>query len=291
MQLARKKTFFILIVILAFGLGGVMIGCQLLTTKPKTMDRFIYQLQKVSPKTLYDSSFDLAVIDWEDCPCTKENLNYLHQQNKLIVSYLSIGEAESYRPYWKKWWKVDPPKFLEEENPDWEENYKVYYWDPKWQAIIFDRLDKIIELGYDGIYLDIVDAYYYFEQKGEAKAKQAMIDFVIAISEFAKNRNPNFLIIPQNAVELVSDPAYMAAIDGLGKEDTWYIGDDVKEAEGTNWELKFLRKTIQAGKFVLAIDYPVEKKKRCDFIRKAEGEGFLSFVGNRALDRVVEVDC
>lgn len=64
--------------------------------------------------------------------------------DKLIVSYLSIGEAEDYRPYWQASWDRTPPSFLSGANPEWTDNYKVEYWDPAWQAIIFDYVDKII---------------------------------------------------------------------------------------------------------------------------------------------------
>jgi cysteinyl-tRNA synthetase len=76
--------------------------------------------------------------------------------SRLLVCYLSIGEAESYRYYWQAAWAraSGRPSWLAEENPDWPGNYKVEYWDPEWQAIL---------LGFDGVYLDIIDAHGYFE--------------------------------------------------------------------------------------------------------------------------------
>jgi len=56
---------------------------------------------------------------------------------------------------------------LEEENPNWEGNYKVRYWEPEWQDIIYGNdssyLKKILDAGFDGVYLDIIDAFEYFE--------------------------------------------------------------------------------------------------------------------------------
>jgi len=86
---------------------------------------------------------------------------------RLVICYLSIGEAEDYRYYWEQGWKPGHPAWLEKENPDWKGNYKVRYWDKEWQAIIYGNnssyLQKIIEVGFDGVYLDIIDAYEYFE--------------------------------------------------------------------------------------------------------------------------------
>ena len=80
---------------------------------------------------------------------------------------MSIGEAEDYRFYWDTAWESNEPEWLEGENPDWPGNYKVQYWEPDWQAIIFGGpdayLDIIIAAGFDGVYLDIIDAFEYFE--------------------------------------------------------------------------------------------------------------------------------
>ncbi len=87
--------------------------------------------------------------------------------DRLLICYMSIGEAEDYRYYWDSTWDADRPAWLDAENPNWKGNYKVQYWNADWQAIIFGAetsyLDKIIVAGFDGVYLDIIDAYEYFE--------------------------------------------------------------------------------------------------------------------------------
>lgn len=86
---------------------------------------------------------------------------------RLVIAYMSIGEAESYRDYWQAAWSTAPPDWLAEENPDWPGNYKVRYWEAGWQAIILGEpegyLARILAAGFDGVYLDIIDAYEYFE--------------------------------------------------------------------------------------------------------------------------------
>lgn len=87
--------------------------------------------------------------------------------SRLVIAYMSIGEAEDYRYYWQSAWKTNPPSWLAGENPDWPGNYKVRYWDENWRAIIYGNdasyLKKIIDAGFDGVYLDIIDAFEYFE--------------------------------------------------------------------------------------------------------------------------------
>jgi cysteinyl-tRNA synthetase len=94
---------------------------------------------------------------------------------RLVLAYLSIGEAESYRYYWRREWDrlgdgvpdTAGPPWLEGENPQWRGNYKVRYWDPGWRSILYGGseayLDGILARGFDGVYLDLVDAYLYFE--------------------------------------------------------------------------------------------------------------------------------
>jgi cysteinyl-tRNA synthetase len=87
--------------------------------------------------------------------------------DRLVIAYMSIGEAENYRYYWKPGWALIPPPWLLGENPNWSGNFKVRYWEADWQRIIFGAddsyLKKILDAGFDGVYLDLVDAYEHFE--------------------------------------------------------------------------------------------------------------------------------
>ena len=86
---------------------------------------------------------------------------------RLVICYMSIGEAEDYRYYWQSSWKRHKPAWLARENPSWPGNYKVCYWCSEWQDIICgdgdSYLSRILNAGFDGVYLDIVDAFEYFE--------------------------------------------------------------------------------------------------------------------------------
>jgi cysteinyl-tRNA synthetase, unknown class len=86
---------------------------------------------------------------------------------RLVIAYMSIGEAEDYRYYWKITWKVGNPSFIVAENPEWEGNYKVQYWNTDWKAIIYGNdasyAKKLLDSHFDGAYLDIIDGFEYFE--------------------------------------------------------------------------------------------------------------------------------
>lgn len=86
---------------------------------------------------------------------------------RLVICYMSIGEAEDYRYYWNESWNSNKPDWIAAENPDWPGNFKVKYWNADWQGIIYKNIDsyltKITTAGFDGVYLDIIDAFEYFE--------------------------------------------------------------------------------------------------------------------------------
>jgi cysteinyl-tRNA synthetase len=119
------------------------------------------------------TDYDLFIIDlfYKDEQLTYEDVNSLKVKanggKRLVIAYMSIGEAEDYRYYWREEWKTNPPVWLAEENPYWPGNYKVRYWYKEWQDIIFGNdnsyLKKILDAGFDGVYLDIIDAFEYFE--------------------------------------------------------------------------------------------------------------------------------
>jgi len=120
------------------------------------------------------SNYDLLIMDLffnDNSEFSNEEIGQLKSKanggTRLVVAYMSIGEAEDYRYYWQDNWKKNPPSWLDDENPDWEGNFKVLYWEEEWQAIISGSIEsylgKILDAGFDGVYLDIIDAYEYYE--------------------------------------------------------------------------------------------------------------------------------
>ncbi|MDW7731756.1 MAG: endo alpha-1,4 polygalactosaminidase [Methanolobus sp.] len=124
-------------------------------------------------ESLQETDYDVILIDlfYEDASLTSDDVASLKAKanggSRLVIAYMSIGEAEDYRYYWGDSWHVGSPTWLEAENPEWEGNYKVRYWDKEWGDIIYGDegtyLDRIIDAGFDGVYLDIIDAFEYFE--------------------------------------------------------------------------------------------------------------------------------
>lgn len=118
--------------------------------------------------------YDVIIMDLffnDGTAFTAEEIERLkHKGNggkRLVICYMSIGEAEDYRYYWQPSWDRRAPAWVKRENPSWEGNYKVCYWCQAWQDIICGSgdsyLNRILNAGFDGVYLDIIDAFEYFE--------------------------------------------------------------------------------------------------------------------------------
>jgi cysteinyl-tRNA synthetase len=123
---------------------------------------------------IQDTNYDVVLIDLffnDGSPLSSADVDSLKTKknggSRLVICYMSIGEAENYRYYWQPGWFPGNPPWLGAQNPGWPGNYKVRYWDPAWQAIIYGNdssyLKKIMDAGFDGVYLDIIDAFDYWE--------------------------------------------------------------------------------------------------------------------------------
>ncbi len=120
-----------------------------------------------------NTNYDFIIMDffYANEEFTATQIEQLKQKanggKRLLICYMSVGEAEDYRYYWNNDWSKKPPVWLDEENTSWAGNYKVRYWEQDWKDIIYGNdnsyLKKIIDAGFDGVYLDIIDAFEHFE--------------------------------------------------------------------------------------------------------------------------------
>jgi cysteinyl-tRNA synthetase len=244
----------------------------------------------------------------------------------VVVSYISIGEASDFRDYWDADWTTtgkasgkltsEAPDWLGPLNPDWPESRKVRYWDDDWQNLMFNDektgdVDAIVKAGFDAAYLDIVDAYYFWgaevapsqyqagDPKNEKQAATRMVDFIVEMTEHARETNPDFFVIPQNGAWIIDAlegdktriEAYRDVIGGIAVEDLYYRG-----GKDENNALKPDKQTINVLKHdfldkgipVFVVDYINDKQKVAEFNELALADGFIPFAApHRDLDKLV----
>ena len=150
-------------------------------TELRQAQNFLYliNLEKYGSKSQFitavkATNYDVLIMDLffnDGVTFSKAEIEQLKNKanggKRMIVCYMSIGEAENYRYYWNPTWNSNAPIWLDSLNPDWPGNYKVKYWNADWQAIIYGNsnsyLEKIIAAGFGGVYLDIIDAFEFYE--------------------------------------------------------------------------------------------------------------------------------
>ncbi len=312
----------IILVILFIGILGVSIGSIYLISNlfnnnehfnrvefnlnGMVIDDFAYLLQNIDIEMIRNSKYDLIIMDYssdgnETGAFTFTEVNYMKsigEKKKFLISYISIGEAENYRFYWEESWDANhdgipdggAPNWLDMENPDWEGNYKVKFWMIEWEQIIFNYLDKIIAAGFDGIYMDIIDAYEFYEGV-IPNIDWKMIDFVGNISNYVKTQaDYNFSIFVQNADELLLNSTYLEYIDGIGREDLFYFDNIPTTDNWRNQGISNLNRAIDNNKIVLVTDYPQSTSLKYDFYRNCINNGFLGYAADRELDNLKEFD-
>jgi len=121
------------------------------------------------------TNFDVLILDFsfndDASPLTAADVQSLKTKanggKRIVLAYMSIGQAEDYRWYWNSSWLTSPPAWLlTSEDPDWEGDYPVRYWMSDWKSIIYGSnssyTQKLLNAGFDGAYLDTYN-YQYWE--------------------------------------------------------------------------------------------------------------------------------
>ncbi len=254
---------------------------------------------------------DWIVLDAQfssDTPWTRADLDALRHglPGRKVIAYISVGEAEDYRPYWRKEWgskgklTAVAPAWLGAENPEWKGNYRVRYWNAEWQKIMLAAVDDTMERGFDGVYLDIVDGFETFEQDGKdfiddrmnPETKQSyrrdMVDWVKFIAARARAKNPAALVIPQNGSQLVAHADFLGTISGIGIEDLFTNGNKLQPKSHTSEVLGHLGKIAKAGKPALLIEYPKSAERRDAVKKLAHEKGMTWLITDRQLKTLGE---
>lgn len=190
---------------------------------------------------IIDSTYEMVVL--EPIFTEKENSDFpiadvisdLHnaQNPKIVLAYLDIGQAEEWRTYWQPGWGIGNPSWIVANDPDgWEGNYPVKYWHTDWKSIWLGQdgyLQQMIDAGFDGIYLDWIEAFSDENVTTAAVAdgvnpENEMVTWVGELAAYARNQDPDFLVIGQNAAELSYRDDYLDIIDAVAQEQTWFDG-------------------------------------------------------------------
>lgn len=129
---------------------------------------------------LHQTNFDVVIVDvfHGRRALTRQAVETLKYKNaggrRLVLASMDIGAAASYRYYWQPHWQEGSPLWISAPFPDNPDRYRVEYWRPEWQRIISGNTESytygIIAQGFDGVVLDGLNAYRFFEGGAENAA-------------------------------------------------------------------------------------------------------------------------
>lgn len=223
----------------------------------------IAALSSLQSELIIIDSFFAKEVAW-----TADDLRTIRAAHpgRRIICYLSIGEAEEYRSYWQSSWSQKPPLWLHSENPNWPGNFKVKYWEQGWQKLLMTDVDRIMAQGFDGLFLDIVDGFEFFERDGERfidgrlneqtqqSYRRDMVDLVTAVARRARMHREAALIVPQNGIQLLREEGYAQLLSAQALEDLYTLDNALRSKEHVEYVLSFAKDHLALP--ILTTEYP-----------------------------------
>jgi cysteinyl-tRNA synthetase len=271
-------------------------------------------LEDETTNKIMASSYDMVVIDY--IASEEYNTDYplsaliesMHNADhpKLVIAYIDIGQAEDFRTYWQPDWEIGDPEWIIALDPDgWEGNYPVAYWWDEYQEIWLGEdgyLQGILDSGFDGIYLDWIEAYsdenvIAFAREDGVDPVKEMIWWVEDIADYTRAQNPDFIVIAQNAAELAQYDEYVHIIDAIAQEQVWFDGGADNVPPG-DCPLPATNDDIDADDYYNSLshecqqqydEYPestlhISSEEYIDYLIAAQGKGLVIFTVDYATD-------
>lgn len=228
--------------------------------------------------------YDVIVFDGDHHP----PLRPLQHRGKILLAYLSMGEAETYRPFFPR---LKALKLLLEPNPHWKGHYVIDLRNPAWTALVIEELiPAMIREGFDGIMLDTADSPLLLESKHPrryAGMRDAAVGMIKAIRmhypELKLMLNRGFELLPEVAGDVTMVMAENIRTETASeKSKPTLVGDDEYMQAVTL--LKAAQQRAPHLK-VYTLDYwPPEEPERIKSIyAEQRGHGFIPYVSTPEL--------
>ena len=204
---------------------------------------------------------------------------------RLCVAYMSVGEAEQNRWFWRD---IKDRQWVLDVNPDWPDARRVDPRSVEWQRLLIDEVAaNILAAGYDGFLLDNVDTPEFL-MRTEPELYKGAEDAMAGIIRGLRERYPGAVIIANGGLGVV--PGVAGSLDAMMYEGTvssWRRLDNGTFAYGEiapkqkTWLRPRLARVKSAGLPVLALEYanpgdPAGMKKVWEEVVKAGNNPYIS---------------
>ena len=265
---------------MAIALATLLLASPFTATSPAIRDKpdVIIWYDNVNESKLLELAPKLLIVDPGEVE--RETIRKLQKFGTEVIAYVNLGMAEEWRSYWKERWRRSPPRWIAEKSREWSGEYVVMFWHPAWRRILRRVLKSIEREGYDGILLDNIDVYEYWEEKGcKAEEKLLMIIKWIKLTYSGK-----IYVNIGSGLKLIYDEEFMKLVDGILREEVWASYRGVIDPEETKEILNALIYAKQRGKDVVILDYSNNERLTNAILSECAILGFKCYIGSRDLN-------
>jgi uncharacterized protein (TIGR01370 family) len=217
----------------------------------------------------------------------------LLEQRKTVIGYLSLGEAESYRDYYKD---VEKEGILLDKNPNWPDSRYLDVRDKRWTRRVVETLvPRLLHKGFQGIFIDTLDNPPELERRDPVKYKgmtAAAANLVKAIRRHYPRihimLNRAYAILPdvEGEIDAVLGEAVYTEIDF--EKSTYRLADSKVYRQQV--ELLQAAKKRQPKLRVYTLDYwkPDDIGGVIRIYAEQRKNGFVPYVSVKELDRILK---
>jgi len=223
--------------------------------------------------------YDLVVLD----SLTHPPLQPIKSRGAEVYGYLSIGEADGFRPHYERARELG---LIIGENPNWPDNFMVDVRADVWlEMLIYEVVPRIIQSGFDGLMLDTADSAIHLEQTEPARFA-GMSDAVVRLVKALRANFPDTKLIINRGYGILEriggDIDYILAESLYTDYDFETNEYRIRDEAGYRWQTDQLYPVMKAnpGLRVLSLDYWHQDDTETirEIYRFQRTNGFLPYV-------------
>lgn len=259
-------------------------------------------------------NYDMLIADYYSAHDTLDAATVREFQDssprgRVAIAYIDAGEfmrccSNIDRAKQERWFDAagelndTAPGWLGPRNKKFKNLWSVREWDPEWQAYLLSEIDRIVALGYDGVFLDMLYSDGTWGPKGFAAGQAGVSNYRESQKNVAKAiwnhiRNdlhkPRFIIVtnysgvlddnvPATTEGLNYSDAFMKESEYFGRDDKaapWAGGRSIQQYFAARYA-KFYAKMLRLGKVVLLQDYNLSFQNEALILEECARYGYLA---------------
>ncbi len=251
------------------------------STGPQFYPIACYYLTNADPSLLLQGNWTVVILEPEEVNASL--VAALKARGALVLAYINVGYAEEWRSYWPS---IASEPWVHEQTP-YEGEHFIKYWRPRWLSIVVSLAREYLDQGFQGVYLDNVDAAVILEEMRPSWAagvdpREAMIGLICNVSAQVKSLEPDAKVYVNigSAVDMLYDEKLLSSIDGVLREELWYTLADngtvvPQDPAETREALSALLYARSHGKAVIVADPVADAAMALELCRKAWSYDFI----------------